>query len=668
MANHESSWILNLVNNITAPARDVVRSVSGITESVEGMADSVTFSERDIKEALTNAKTHYKDLQKSVADLEREMKQLERVQNVGGFIEARQAAQAYAQAEIRMNGLREAMQGAEQDMRDLTEQSAAFERQSQDWASMFTGINQGLELADKAVGAMDFTSGIEDLKVSIQRMTDTSGEQLDNLTAKAFTLGETFKESPEDIARAANAMTKQIGGSYEENLALIQQGYEKGANLNGDFLDQLKEYGPQLKELGLSGSQSIALMAKAGKDGVFSDKAIDSIKEANLSLREMDQAQVDALAGIKMKPEDLAGKTAFEAVQLITKQMEGATTQARQLVMADIFKGAGEDAGFKFVEGLSSVDLDINKIPSYQESGTGITQWLSDLKTSFSNTFGGIASSVVQIAPVVTGVASMIPIFQALSQVTWIQAAATKIATAAQWVWNAAMTANPIGLIIAAVAALVAAIVWVASKTTGWGEMWKHTVEGAKLLFMAFVESAKWYFNTLVNGLMIGINLIKVGWYEFKNAMGIGDEAENNDMLAKIHADTEARKNAIVDGAKKINDLGKKAKEEFILAANSVKWKDEKQAEKKTAKGAAGHDFSTMGGDAPKLDGASKLTASGAAGAGSSGPRVLNMTINVKQDFNVRDGADWLSRKKQILDEIVGELNDSLKDSLIVAG
>ncbi|MFC4223804.1 phage tail protein [Lysinibacter cavernae] len=44
-------------------------------------------------------------------------------------------------------------------------------------------------------------------------------------------------------------------------------------------------------------------------------------------------------------------------------------------------------------------------------------------------------------------------------------AAASKIATAVQWLWNAALTANPIGLIIVAIVALVAGIIWFFTQT-----------------------------------------------------------------------------------------------------------------------------------------------------------------------------------------------------------
>lgn len=51
---------------------------------------------------------------------------------------------------------------------------------------------------------------------------------------------------------------------------------------------------------------------------------------------------------------------------------------------------------------------------------------------------------------------------------------ATGIATAAQWAWNAALSANPIGIIIVAIAALVAGIIWLATQTTFFQDLWTN--------------------------------------------------------------------------------------------------------------------------------------------------------------------------------------------------
>ncbi|GFR75329.1 phage tail tape measure protein [Elysia marginata] len=141
----------------------------------------------------------------------------------------------------------------------------------------------------------------------------------------------------------------------------------------------------------------------------------------------------------------------------------------------------------------------------------------------------------------------------------------TGIVTVAQWAWNAAMTANPIGLIIAGIVALIAAISYVVYKTDGWGKQWDSVVKFMKFSFSTYVESVKLNFSTMVNGIMMGLEYIKKGWYNFKNALGIGNDKENNNAISKINASIENRQKAITEGAKKVIALGKKAK-------SSLKW------------------------------------------------------------------------------------------------
>ncbi|HEY4267529.1 MAG TPA: tape measure protein [Galbitalea sp.] len=62
-------------------------------------------------------------------------------------------------------------------------------------------------------------------------------------------------------------------------------------------------------------------------------------------------------------------------------------------------------------------------------------------------------------------------------------AVATGVATAAQWLFNAALDANPIGIVILAIAALVAAIVFLATKTTFFQTVWKQMVAVAGAVF-----------------------------------------------------------------------------------------------------------------------------------------------------------------------------------------
>jgi hypothetical protein len=57
--------------------------------------------------------------------------------------------------------------------------------------------------------------------------------------------------------------------------------------------------------------------------------------------------------------------------------------------------------------------------------------------------------------------------------------------TAAQWLWNIAMTANPVGIIIVAVAALIAIIIYLATKTTFFQDLWRVAWGGIKAAAVA---------------------------------------------------------------------------------------------------------------------------------------------------------------------------------------
>lgn len=192
------------------------------------------------------------------------------------------------------------------------------------------------------------------------------------------------------------------------------------------------------------------------------------------------------------------------------------------------------------------------------------------------STIGRLADRITTDFPIIsTAVVALTASFAAYKLVIGVITLKTKIWAAAQLVLNTIMSLNPVGLVIAGVVALISLITFLIVKIGGWGEAWEHTVDGARLTWLAYVEYVKTSFNTVVDSLMIGINKIKEGWYKFKQAIGIGDSSENKKILAQISADTEARKKSIVDGAKKTADLAKQAGQEFSKAAGSFTWNNE---------------------------------------------------------------------------------------------
>lgn len=84
---------------------------------------------------------------------------------------------------------------------------------------------------------------------------------------------------------------------------------------------------------------------------------------------------------------------------------------------------------------------------------------------------------------------------------------ATVIATAAQWAWNAALTANPIGIIITLIAALVAGLIWFFTQTELGQEIWENVMA-------AIGAAATWLWETVLKPVFDFIGAIFTWLYE----------------------------------------------------------------------------------------------------------------------------------------------------------
>jgi hypothetical protein len=88
---------------------------------------------------------------------------------------------------------------------------------------------------------------------------------------------------------------------------------------------------------------------------------------------------------------------------------------------------------------------------------------------------------------------------------------ASKAWAAAQWLLNAAMTANPIGLIIAAVVLLIGVIVLIATKTTWFQDMWAAAWAGiqdaAAAVWKWIVTAATTAWNLIIAGVRTYIGI-----------------------------------------------------------------------------------------------------------------------------------------------------------------
>lgn len=210
----------------------------------------------------------------------------------------------------------------------------------------------------------DYNKGVEQATRLTKQLTDLSGSELKDFRAEVQAVADTFGKEFDEVLLATNALSKQMGISVQDAMKAVKDGFVLGADANGEFIDTLKEYPAYFKEAGLSAEQFVAITTKGVKEGVFSDKAVDTIKEANLRLREMPQATKDALTGIGLSSDAImkslrkGEKSTFDVMQEISKKLSELPDSASEVgtAIADIFGGPGEDAGLQFLRTIKDID------------------------------------------------------------------------------------------------------------------------------------------------------------------------------------------------------------------------------------------------------------------------------------------------------------------------
>jgi hypothetical protein len=245
-------------------------------------------------------------------------------------------------------------------------------------ASMLTLMANPVFLAIAGVAAagaafkfwFDYNQGLVEATKLTNQFTGKTGDDLKNYRNEVQALSDMYDKDFKESLMAVNAVSKQFGIDQDEALKLVKDGFIAGADANGEFLENLKEYPAYFKEAGISASQFIAITTAANKSGIYSDKGIDAIKEANLRIREMTVATASALDGIGMNSDQVqkdlqsGSKTTFQVMQEVSAKLGElpASSQAVGTAIADIFGGPGEDAGLQYITTLKDIDTNLDSV------------------------------------------------------------------------------------------------------------------------------------------------------------------------------------------------------------------------------------------------------------------------------------------------------------------
>ncbi len=362
-------------------------------------------------------------------------------------------------------------------------------------------------------------------------MEDATTEQIGSITGQVHSLAEAFDQDLGETMRAVGKAVKTgLVADAQEGLDVLTRGLQANVDEAGDLTETFSEYSTQFREVGLSGAQAMGLLVQGLRGGARdADVVADSLKEFTLRMKD---GATEAAGGFKtlglngaemMAKFAQGGPAANEVFTTMVEKMNAIEDPLKrdQAALA-LFGTKAEDMG------AALFALDPSSAATQLGELSGATQRVSDVMgdtvenrvkvaqrefqafgASIAGVDGPIGSMAVGVlafgTDALTMAGSLGTVVLALGQFGIF----AKIATAAQWLWNAALAANPIGIIIIAIIALVAGFIW----------LWNN-VEGFRNFFIGVGEALVTAWNWVTDLIGKGVDIVVAAFNWVKDAIG----------------------------------------------------------------------------------------------------------------------------------------------------
>lgn len=255
-------------------------------------------------------------------------------------------------------------------------------------------LGSGLALATKNL--IKFNVNIAPTIRQIESITKSTGDLTNELFGQATAIEKVYGVSIKESLDSAKVLVNEFGLSYSDAFKLINKELAQGASSNDEFFQSVREYSTFFSNAGFS-AQEFANVIETGFDlGIYSDKLPDAIKEATISLQEQTSASRDALQNAfgseftnnLFSNIQNGSITVKDALLEISEEIDnvGINSQQSAQLTADLFRGAGEDAGGALVvfdainQSLNNQQTELTKLQQAQSDAVDSLAELNEAK------------------------------------------------------------------------------------------------------------------------------------------------------------------------------------------------------------------------------------------------------------------------------------------------
>ncbi|MDM1073690.1 hypothetical protein HX001_14465 [Empedobacter brevis] len=201
----------------------------------------------------------------------------------------------------------------------------------------------------------DYNKSIKETLTLTKQLSGEVGKSADLIRQKVQAISDTFNTDFNETIQAAKKLSENFNIPFNKALDEINLGLIKGGRYNKEYLDSINEYPVFFDKAGYSVSEFIDMINESFDQGVYNDKFIDGIKEADIALREQTKSTRDALVNAygasftddilqRIRIGATSTKDALNELAQKAKEVNLNEQQYAQLT-ADLYKSAGEDVG-----------------------------------------------------------------------------------------------------------------------------------------------------------------------------------------------------------------------------------------------------------------------------------------------------------------------------------
>jgi TP901 family phage tail tape measure protein len=695
MSSRTTQWVLELIDNITAPLRSVqgaADAASGAVEGLDGNVDGLSHSGGGLSSLAAQvgaAAFAFNQVSDSIGKFN------QKFQNTIAPGIAFQSGLTELSVVTGIVG--DELDSLGQRAKDLSE---TYGNSAVGFVDVFNGI-----VARFGESAAQNDKALQDMAESVAILSDNmQGDTYGAMDALTTTMQQ-FGINTSDSTIAATEMSRIMN--------VLAAGSAVGSSEVKDTSAAMKEAGLAARQANMSVEETVAAfeaMAYAGSKGSVAGNALRKILTDIAGKSMIDKQTVKDLksAGVDIElVTDNSAKFTDRLRELrkvsgsdMIKRMFGANWAIVESLMENTEQ---QDEWTKAITNTNAALEGSAKVQdTYAKKSERTRAWIDNLKISFFNAtesiapFIGIAGDAMQgltdmggavwslsilfKKDLWTGIGSAIGAMGSWISTNIFAKTATLATTAAQWLFNAALWANPITWVVAGIAAFAGAMVLLWNKCEGF----RAVLYGLWEVIKGFADIIKNYVIDRIKGFLSGIGalgeaLVKLFQGDFQGAFESAKEGISGivGVEARMNAYNGAKKlgEAYAKGAADGREAFQKSKQESGVMFPPVKgetvptgWKEtdikvgevvltdkEKEAVKRIGK----TPVKELLGNKTKKDGSSSGSSSG--GSSSSGGKsiAMNVTLNIT-NYGVND-AD------RFTEQVVRKINDRLSDALAIA-